>query len=64
MALWCLGYPDQALKKIREAIILAQELFHILSLARALDLAAWIHQYRREGQAAQERAEAVINQWC
>jgi hypothetical protein len=60
MALWCLGYPDQALKKIRAAISLAQELSHSLSLARALEFAALIHQYRREGQAAQERAEAAL----
>jgi predicted ATPase len=66
MALWCLGYPDQALKKIRAAVNLAQELFHSLelahslSLARALDFAALLHQYRREGQAAQEQAEAML----
>ncbi len=60
MALWCLGYPDQALEKIHEATLLAQELSYPLSLARALDLVAWIHQYRREGQATQERAEAAI----
>jgi len=60
MALWCLGYPDQVLEKIRAAISLAQELSHSLSLARALEFAALIHQYRREGQAAQEQAEATI----
>jgi predicted ATPase len=66
VALWFLGYPDQALEKMRAAIRSAQELYHSLelshslSLARALEFAALIHQYRREGQAAQERAEATI----
>ncbi|HEV8712676.1 MAG TPA: adenylate/guanylate cyclase domain-containing protein [Candidatus Binatia bacterium] len=59
-ALWLLGYPDQALKRSHEAITLAQDLSHPTSLAAALLAAAELHQFRREGQAAQERAEAVI----
>jgi predicted ATPase len=59
-ALWLLGYPDQALKRSQEALALAQELSHPYSLALALGYAGPIHQYRREGQAAQERAEAVM----
>jgi predicted ATPase len=56
--LWHLGYPDQALTRNNEAIILAQELSHPYSLASALDYAAFVHCYRREGQATQEQAEA------
>src|SRR5262249_49504762 len=59
-ALWYLGYPDQALRRIHAALSLAQELSHPFSLAFALAFATWLHQLRREGQAAQERAEAVI----
>jgi predicted ATPase len=58
--LWFLGYPDQALKRSHEALILAQELSYPPSLAMALIMAGWQHQFRREGQAAQGRAEAVI----
>ncbi|MBI3303485.1 MAG: hypothetical protein HYZ72_15585 [Deltaproteobacteria bacterium] len=60
LVLWLLGYPDQALKRSREALTLAQELSHPYSLARALGLAAWFHQLRREWQLTQERAEAAI----
>jgi TOMM system kinase/cyclase fusion protein len=56
--LWQCGYPDQALKRSNEAITLAQELSHPHSLASALDYAAFVHCYRREGQATQEQAEA------
>jgi predicted ATPase len=56
--LWKLGYPEQALTRSNEAITLAQELSHPLSLAAALDYAAMLHYSRREGQATQERAEA------
>ncbi len=60
LALWHLGYPDQALKRIYNALTLAQELSHSYSLAVALVIAAMLHQFRREGPAAQERAEAAI----
>jgi predicted ATPase len=59
-SLWFLGYSDQALKKIHEALTLAQELSHPFSLATGLYFAAWLHQCRRERQTAQERAEALI----
>jgi len=58
--LWHLGYPNQALQRIRAALTLAQELSHPFSLAWALNFAAVLHQLRREGQAAQERAKAAI----
>jgi predicted ATPase/class 3 adenylate cyclase len=60
LTLWLLGYPDQALERSHEALVRAQELTHPYSLVFALNYAAWLHQYRREAQAAQERAEAAI----
>jgi class 3 adenylate cyclase/predicted ATPase len=56
--LWYLGYPDQALKTMDEALSRARELSHPFSLAPTLDHSAWLHQYRREGQLTQGRAEA------
>jgi predicted ATPase len=58
--LWLLGYPDQALQRSHEAVTLAQEMSHPFSLVFALHFAVVFHQLRREGQAAQARAEAVI----
>jgi predicted ATPase len=60
LALWCLGYPDQALKRSREAITLAQDLSHPFSLVVALIFAAWLHQFRRERQAVLEGAQRAI----
>jgi predicted ATPase len=60
IALWQLGYPDQAIKRSHEAIALAQEVSHPFSLAHALWFAAVLHQYRREEQAAQKQAEAAM----
>jgi predicted ATPase len=60
LSLWYLGYPDQALKRMDETLSLAQELAHPHSLAFVLSFAAWLHDERQEGQAAQERAEAAI----
>jgi class 3 adenylate cyclase/predicted ATPase len=58
--LWVLGYPDQALKRAYEAPTWAQELSHPFSLAWAFNCAASVHLFRREWQAAQERAEAAV----
>jgi len=58
--LWLLGYPDQALKSSHEALRLVREMSHFPSLALALYVAASIHQFRREGRAAQERAETAM----
>jgi TOMM system kinase/cyclase fusion protein len=55
-----LGYPDQALQRLSEAIALAQQLSHPFSLAHALAFAAWGHWYRREIHLTQAQAEAVI----
>ena len=60
LALWLLGYPDQALVRSHEALTLAQELSHPYSLALAWPKQPRLHQCRREGQLTQERAEAVI----
>jgi predicted ATPase len=60
LALWLLGYPDQALKRSHAALALAEKLSHPLSLAEALGYAAWLHEFRREREAVQERAEALL----
>jgi predicted ATPase len=60
LALWHLGYPDQALRRNQEALSLAQELSHPYSLAYALSLSAQLHQSRWDGPLTQEWAEATI----
>jgi predicted ATPase len=59
LALWLLGYPDQARKKSIEALALAQELSHPYSLAFALIHVLYIHRFSYELKATQERAEEV-----
>jgi predicted ATPase len=59
-ALWRLGYPDQGRAQNDAAVTLAQQSDHPFSLGYALSAAAIFHAYRREGRAAQERAEAAI----
>ncbi len=55
-----LGYPDRALKRIEEALTLAQKLAHPHSFANVLYWAAMVHQFRREEPGAQGRAEALL----
>jgi len=58
--LWPLGYPDQALLWIREAIALASELDHSIPMGYALYPAAVNDALRGQYGAARERAEACI----
>jgi predicted ATPase len=58
--LWLLGYPDQALKRMQEAITLARSISHPFSLAFAMSHASRIHEHRREIPAYQELTEALM----
>jgi class 3 adenylate cyclase/tetratricopeptide (TPR) repeat protein len=60
LALWLLGYPDQALQRSHEALTLARELAHPASVATALYFAAFVHGCRREVQRTYEQAEAAL----
>jgi predicted ATPase len=57
--LWLLGYPDQALSRLQEALTFARDLSHALTLALARWTAAFLHQLRREAQAIYEWADAL-----
>jgi hypothetical protein len=58
--LWLLGYPDQALRRSRDNLVLARELARPISLVHTLSAVAALHQFRREGRLAQEQAEAAM----
>ena len=60
MTLWQLGYPDQALKHVNEALALAQELSNPHNLAYAEFFSAVLFQLRRDARAAQENAENMV----
>src|SRR5262249_10481872 len=42
--LWCLGYPDHGLTQSQQAVTLAQQVVHPLSLSCVLSYAAMFHQ--------------------
>jgi class 3 adenylate cyclase/predicted ATPase len=58
--LWLLGYPEQALARVHEALALAHELSHPYSLAWARCWEAWVSQFRRDVPTVQEHAEAAV----
>ena len=59
-ALWFLGYPDQSLARMSEALTLAQEFPDSYSQAWALLVSSELHEHRREEQLTLERVEASI----
>jgi predicted ATPase len=60
VALWALGYPDQALRQSLEVLSLAEELGHPHTLVSGLGFASVVYLCRGEGQAARDRAEAAL----
>ncbi|TEU12982.1 MAG: tetratricopeptide repeat protein, partial [Anaerolineales bacterium] len=59
--LWCLGYPEQALKQSQEALALARELGHPFSLADVLCYAGCMfNEMRRDAPALKDHAEELI----
>jgi predicted ATPase len=57
-SLWFLGYPDQALARMSDALALAQEYPDSYGQAWALLVSSEIHEHRREAQLTLERAAA------
>jgi class 3 adenylate cyclase/predicted ATPase len=60
LTLWALGYPEQALARVHEALALAHALAHPYSLAAARCWAAFVYQHRRDVPAVHEHAEATV----
>jgi adenylate cyclase len=60
--LWCLGYPERALKQSQEALALTRELGHPFSLVEVLYFAGCLlNETRRDGQALKDDAEELIS---
>jgi predicted ATPase/tRNA A-37 threonylcarbamoyl transferase component Bud32 len=60
LALWALGYPDQALARARDALAIARDLSHPVSIGQAQCYTAMLHQLRREAPAARDHAHGSI----
>jgi hypothetical protein len=59
-ALWVLGYPDQAVERIHEALPMAQVLSHPFTLAATLMIAAIVNLFCRDVDTVQAQAAAAI----
>jgi len=57
--LWALGYPDQALQKLEQALTLARKLAHPLTSVITSCIAALLHIALQEVQEVERRAEKV-----
>jgi predicted ATPase len=60
VTLWLLGYPEQALAHVHEALTLAHALSHPYSLAWARCWAAYVYQFRGDVPAVHAQAEAAV----
>ena len=60
LTLWSLGYPDQALARVHNALALVTELAHPFSSVCALTFAAKVYHFRREEQDVSDHAAAAV----
>jgi predicted ATPase len=60
LTLWLLGYPEQALARLHDALALAHDLAHPYSLGFARGWAAIMAQLRQDVSAVHEHAEAAV----
>jgi predicted ATPase len=60
LTLWCLGYPMQAVRRIAEALALAQALAHPYSQVLVQHFATWLHHRRRDVPEVQAQADALV----
>lgn len=61
IALWHLGYPDQALEQMQEVLARAEALSHPYTLVAAHNWSSRLYEYRREAALAQAQAERAID---
>jgi adenylate cyclase len=59
-SLWYLGYADEALRRADQAVDLARQVQHPLTIALALDYKALVCNYRGEYETARALAEEAI----
>lgn len=57
---WLQGYSDDARRRSHEALALAHEISHPLSVTMALFFSIWMHQFLGERDAVRARAREVI----
>jgi TOMM system kinase/cyclase fusion protein len=60
-ALWMLGYPDQSMARVTQAVELAKRLAHPMTNAYALCFAALICNHRGDHREAKEFSEAALD---
>ena len=60
LALWHLGYPEQAIDRAAQAVALARSLKHPFSLAYALCHASWLHHHCRHREAVEKFSQEEI----
>jgi class 3 adenylate cyclase/predicted ATPase len=60
-SLWLLGYPEQALARVQEALALSHALSHPYSLANSWCYAAYVAQFRRDVPAVHEEATVGLS---
>jgi len=60
LSLWLLGFPDQALVRMKQAFAVAEELSHVGSLLHAVEIGMMFHRFRQDVAEVEKLAERMI----
>ena len=60
LSLWHLGFPDQALQRIGEAVEMGRAIKHPFSLAYALGHSGWLHHHCRMSDDVRRAADETV----
>ena len=60
LLLWLRGYPDQAVNRCNEALTLANQELHPLTMAQAYRALSYVHLFRREADEGRRWAEKQV----
>lgn len=61
LALWHLGYPEQAIQRAQSAVDFARSIKHPFSLAYALCHFSWLHHHCRLGEVVQRTSQEELS---
>ena len=61
LALWLLGYPEQALRSAEAGLAYAHDLAQAGSLAHSMDQTVMLHRYRRDARAVLREASRMMD---
>ena len=60
LSLWLLGFPDQAMIQMKQALVIAEKLSHVGSLLHGIEIGSMFHRFRQDVGEVEKLAGRMI----